>query len=310
MPSFSNLPGVKVFCFPARSAWQISLSPALVSHPKIRSPELPANLLKDQLMKPIRLLALANFSLTLAITNTHAQFADSVVSYTPGDGTLAAYQNPNVAMGGPSVYIGYQNADPFNPPYQASDIVALGPNGSITLQFNTPISNSPHPYGLDFIVFGHAGFNEDFSNGTTDGSFFTGGTSTTRVSVSADGYNFYLLNPALAPNIDGLFPTDASGNPSVPVNPALTPADFADQDLSGIRQLYAGSAGGTGFDLAWAVDENNQSVFLPSISLIRLEDLSGTAYLDAISVVPEPSLWPLALTAALGWLLQCRRIKS
>ena len=38
------------------------------------------------------------------------------------------------------------------------------------------------------------------------------------------------------------------------MNPALTAADFAGQDLAGIRALYNGSAGGAGFSLAWAID--------------------------------------------------------
>ena len=163
----------------------------------------------------------------------------------------------------------------------------------MTLQFNTPIQNNPgNPFGLDFIIFGHAGFIEDFSTGTAvDGSLYTGGTSDVRVSVSADGTTFYTLNPALTPQVDGLFPTDGSGNPFLPVNPALTAADFAGQDLAGIRALYNGSAGGAGFSLAWAIDANGQSVSLSSVDYVRLEVLNdGTpAYIDAISVVPEPA---------------------
>ena len=71
----------------------------------------------------------------------------------------------------------------------------MGTGGSITLQFNTPIQNNPgNPFGLDFIIFGHAGFIEDFGTGTAvDGSLYTGGTSDARVSVSADGTTFYTL---------------------------------------------------------------------------------------------------------------------
>ena len=39
----------------------------------------------------------------------------------------------------------------------------IGTGGSLTLQFNTPIQNNPNnPFGLDFIIFGHAGFIEDY----------------------------------------------------------------------------------------------------------------------------------------------------
>jgi hypothetical protein len=262
-------------------------------------------------MKSFVPLAMAGALFIPAITR--AQFASSVVSYTEGSGVAAGYNNPNAALGAPTIYNGYQNTDPFNPPYLPSDIVGIGTNGgSLTLQFNTPIENNPsNPFGLDFIIFGHAGFtitNGDYNGGgITDGSLFTGGTSDVRVSVSADGTTFYTLNPALTPQVDGLFPTDASGNPFLPVNPALTAADFAGQDLAGIRALYNGSAGGAGFSLAWAINSNGQSVYLPSVSYVQLDVLNdGTpAYIDAISVVPEPATWTLALTC--GGLFFLRR---
>ncbi len=260
-------------------------------------------------MKKIRLLAFAGLLASFVSTPAHAQFADSVVSYTPGSGALRT--NPNAALGAPTTFIGYQNADPFNPPYLPGDIVGLGTNGSLTLQFNTPIQhNAANPYGLDFIIFGHAGFNENFSDGTTDGTLFTGGTSNMRVSVSADGITFYTLNPALTPAVDGLFPPDAGGNPFLPVNPALTAADFAGKDLAGIQALYGGSAGGAGFDLAWAIDGSNQSVVLSSVRFVRLDDLSGVGYIDAISVVPEPSVGVLALLSGAGMLARARRNKA
>ena len=266
-------------------------------------------------MKKKLLVSLA-FAGVFVPTITNAQFADSVVSYTEGDGVVSGYNDPTAALGAPTVYNGYQNTDPFNPPYQSSDIVGIGTNGgSITLQFNTPIQNNPNnPFGLDFIIFGHAGFNitnGDYSGGgITDGSLFTGGTSDVRVSVSADGSTFYTLNPALTPQVDGLYPTYAGGNPFLPVNPSLTAADFAGLDLTQIEALYNGSAGGAGFDIGWAVNNLNQSVSLPSIDYVRLDVLNdGTpAYIDAISVVPEPTTLALVITGA-GLFLIRRRIE-
>src|SRR6185503_3617029 len=103
-----------------------------------------------------------------------------------------------------------------------------------TVQFGAPIVNDPsHPFGLDFIVFGNAGFditNGDFSGGgITDGSLFSNNNGTTRVSVSLDNVTYYTLNPALAPAVDGLFPTDGSGNFQQPANPSLTNSDFSGQ---------------------------------------------------------------------------------
>jgi hypothetical protein len=263
--------------------------------------------------KVCRTLALAGWF--VIPTLTRAQFANSVSDYTQGSGVIAGYNDPTAALGAPSTetvdpIYGNSPVDPFDAPYLSDQIVGVGTGGILTLQFNTPILNNPnHPYGSDFIIFGHAGFVEDFSTGTAvDGSLYTGGTSDVRVSVSTDGTTFYTLNPALAPQVDGLFPTDGSGNPFLPVNPALTAADFAGQDLTGIRALYNGSAGGAGFSLAWAVDSNGQSVFLPSINYIRLTVLNdGTpAYVDAISAVPEPATWTLALTG-IGLVLLRRR---
>ncbi|HUA66915.1 MAG TPA: PEP-CTERM sorting domain-containing protein [Candidatus Saccharimonadales bacterium] len=249
-------------------------------------------------------------SLTLAcflVTPTliHAQFADSVVSYTEGSGVESGYNDPTAALGAPSqVTPGEYGGpvDPFDPPYLPSQIVGIGNGGSLTLQFSTPVLNNPgNPFGLDFIIFGHAGFNITNGNysggGITDGTLFTGGTSDVRVSVSADGTTFYTLNPVLTPQVDGLYPTDGSGNPFLPVNPALTASDFAGQDLAGIRALYNGSAGGAGFSLAWAIDSEGQSVSLSSIDYVRLDVLDdGTpAYIDAISAVPEPATLVLAV---------------
>jgi hypothetical protein len=272
----------------------------------------PRTKLKDQFMKKNLFVSLALAGLLIIPTIARAQFAGTVVSYTEGSGVTSGYNDPTAALGAPTTFIGYQNADPFNPPYQSSDIVGIGTGGSLTLQFNTPIQNNPgNPFGLDFIIFGHAGFNEDFDTGTaTDGSFFTGGTSDVRVSVSADGSTFYTLNPSLTPVVDGLFPTDASGNPFLPVNPSLTAADFTGLTLAQIEALYGGSAGGAGFDIAWAVNGSNQSVSLSSIDYVRLDVLGdGTpAYIDAVSVVPEPATVAL-LFSGVGLLWLQRRKK-
>jgi hypothetical protein len=260
-------------------------------------------------MKKIRSLALAAASLFVSF-HVHAQYADAVVAYNAGTGIAAGYNDPTRTLGSPTVFIGYQNADPFNPPFRTNDIAGVGTGGSLTLQFNTPVlNNAANPFGLDFIIFGHAGFTEDFSTGTTDGSLFTGGTSNVRVSVSTDGVNFFMLNPALTPKVDGLFPTDASGNSFLPVNPALTGADFAGKDLAGIRALYAGSGGGAGFNLSWAIDGNNQPVSLASIDFVRLDVVSGGVYVDAVSVVPEPAAWSL-LSVGATVLLLCKHRAS
>jgi hypothetical protein len=249
----------------------------------------------------------------------HAQFASTVVSYTQGnlDPNHANYNDPNAALGAPSQitpgdYGG--PVDPFNAAYLSSQIVGIGTGGSLTLQFSSPVQNNPsHPYGLDFIVFGHAGFNvtnafdpDTFTYvGTpaTDGSFYTGGDNGVTVSVSADGSTFYNLVSPFGTMVDDLYPTDGSGNPLLPVNPALTAADFSGLTLSQIEALYGGSAGGAGFDISWAVDNANQPVSLSSIEFVRFQNSGDVAYLDAVTIVPEPTTAALAIVGAgLFWL--------
>src|SRR2546426_4881435 len=157
-------------------------------------------------MLKTRLLALALAGLFLCFTS-HAQYADAVVSYTAGSGVSPGYTDPTRALGSPTTFIGYQNADPFNPPYRSIDLVSVGEGGSLTVQFVAPVLNSPsHPFGLDFIIFGNSGFvitNGDYSGGgITDGSLFANNTGATRVSVSADNVTYYTLNPALARVVD------------------------------------------------------------------------------------------------------------
>src|SRR5215468_2496918 len=210
-------------------------------------------------MKPVPIaLALAG---TLFVSRlARAQFAGAVISYDHGTGFAANFTNANAALGAPAA----GNAvTPFAPPFSTSQIVSVGTGGSLTLQFGAPIANDPgHPFGIDFLIFGNSFFvvtNGSGSSATTSGALFTSSIST-RVEVSVDGATWFTLDPFLAPTVGTLFPTDGSGDPQRPVNPGLTNADFAGQNLAGIRSLYGGSAGGGGFDLSWARDANGGSV--------------------------------------------------
>ena len=269
--------------------------------------------------KPVATLALAG--IVFAPTLASAQFADSVVSYTSGTGFQPGYNTPISALGEPSrITPGTFGGpvDPFNSAYLSSQLVSLGVGGSLTVQFNSPILNNPaNPFGLDFNIFGNAGFivtnalDENWNYiGTprTDGSLYGADATSTRVSVSSDGINFFTLNSALVPIVDGFFPTDGGGNFGLPVNPALNAGSFAGQDLLGIRSLYNGSGGGRGFDLSWAQDGLGNNVLLDSISFVRVEVLGGNAEIDGFAVVPEPASATLLLIGSLGlWTVRRRQ---
>lgn len=256
-----------------------------------------------------KILALA-FATALVRSAAQAQFADTVVSYTPGTGVPAGYTDPTAALGEPSRVTPGQfggPVDPFDPAYLGSQLVGLGAGGSLTVGFNSPIQNDPaNPFGLDFLVFGNSFFvvtNATDANfnyigkPATDGSVFGGDGVSTRVSVSKDGQTWFTLNPSLAPALNKLFPTDGAGSFTTPVDPSLKNSAFAGLTLEGIRNLYAGGGGGTGFDLAWAQDAQGHPVTLADINFVRLDVLSGQIQIDgfgAVTAAPEPAMWALA----------------
>jgi hypothetical protein len=230
-----------------------------------------------------------------------ANYASSVVDYQAGTlpTSVASYTNSAAALGEPSRVTPGQfggPVDPFNPAYLNSQLVSVGANGSLTVQFSNPVQNNPaNPYGLDFAVFSSSGFvisNGDYTGGgITDGSLFGNLNGPFRISVSADGQTYYALDPAKTPSIDGLFPTDGQGDFSEAVIPGLKGSDFAGLDLPGIRAKYAGAGGGAGFDLGWAIDTKGNPVQLDAIQYVRLEVLGGHAEIDGfsgLSAIPEP----------------------
>src|ERR1051326_4702225 len=183
-------------------------------------------------MSNIRLLALALAGVFPSLT-VFGQYASSVVSYVPGSGFAPGLTNPASALGEPSrvtpgMYGG--PVDPFDPPYLASQLVSIGAGGLLTVKFSQPVLNHPlNRFGIDFIIFGNSFFVitnaidpitfDWIGTPATDGSLFGNNAGGTRVSVSRDGINFYQLNPALAPTVDTLFPTDREGDFHTPVDP-------------------------------------------------------------------------------------------
>ena len=251
-------------------------------------------------MKKVQLFVLAFASLALTSRAGVTGYADAVVGYDPGTGYSAPFTNPAVALGEPSTVNPYGEAvDVFDPPYGTGQIVSIGTGGSLTVRFKQPVLNHPgNRFGIDFMIYGNSGFiiTNDFDLGTfswvgtpaTDGSLFAQNDGETRVSVSNDGKKFYVLNPAVAPTVDNAYPTDGAGDFHTPVDPTLTAADFSGLTQANIQALYHGSAGGAGYDIAWAQDEQGRSVRLPEIRYIRVEVLSGKSEVGGFSAVFAP----------------------
>ena len=248
------------------------------------------------------LLAAASYIATQ--TRLVAQYATSIVDYSPGGGFSPKYTNAASALGQPSrVTEGLFGGpvDPFAPPYTPEQLVSLGAGGSLTVRFSTPILNSErNPFGLDFSVFGSAGFmvtnafDLEFNYiGTpaTDGTLFNPSSATSRVSVSTDGSTWYALDSSKTPKVDDRFPTDGSGDFTRPINPSLLSTSLGGKTLTDLRLAYSGSAGGAGFDLSWARDSSGKAVSLDSASFVRIEVLSGRTEIDGLAAVialPEP----------------------
>jgi hypothetical protein len=243
------------------------------------------------------------------------QFASTVVDYNSGAGFVVGYDNPGRALGAPAFTPLFGPVTPFNPPFSSGELVSIGAGGHLTLGFASSIFDRPeNSFGIDFIIYGNEGFVDfDYPNGLTGPggevfSDFFGAPPVTVVSVSYDNSTYYdLLAPAHT-RVDVLYPSDSAGQLGVPVDPALTQADFANQSLAGVRSLYAGSAGGTGFDLAWAVDGANNPVALSEIRYVRISVLSGKAEVDAVaSTVPDGGAGIAGMLTLLGLAVGARR---
>ncbi len=225
------------------------------------------------------LLALASAGFLLVSTSHGNPYAAAVVNYNSGSGYVAGYTNTSAVLGQPSTADSYGDAvDPFDPAWQTNQILSIGEGGWVTIEFDRPVVHYPEG-NRDFIIFGNSFFDVTNYSATndlwaTDGDVIND-AGQARVSVSRDGVAFYTLNTALSPTVDYLFPTDASGEFRLPVNPALTPADFAGLTLAQIELLYGGSAGGASYDIAWAQDTNGNAVSLPDIRYVRVDVLTN-----------------------------------
>ncbi len=205
---------------------------------------------------------------TIALPAGHARadspFATEVVSYQPGLGGASGYSNPASALGAPERFTGEGlipgAVTPFQPAFLPNEIVSLGLGGSLVVAFDHPVENDPrNPFGIDLLVFGNAFFTDASGGaGVVAGLASEGGT----ISVSADGIDWFTVRGVEA---DGMFPTlgylDASPFSVVPgvvesdflrpVDPKHSFATLAGVDFASLVDLYDGSGGGAGIDIAF-----------------------------------------------------------
>lgn len=246
-------------------------------------------------------------------------FAVEVVSAT-GLAANSLYNDPAALLGRPATK--FNNRTIANPEFRRVKIVepafntglnnerlitTFNAGQSVTVRMGRKVyDDANNPYGIDLNVFGNAffvagggGFVSDatnFNTATIGGGIFD---EPVRVSVSPDNVNWYAYTNG--PSGDGLFPTnsyfwnrstaswtDVETDPTLPVDPSITLASLAGMVNADVLDLYNGSAGGVGFDLA-------ESGFA-FIEYVRVEGLAGYSggEIDAIAAVnavitPEPA---------------------
>lgn len=265
------------------------------------------------LMKLCSFAGLVTLLGTPCVMLAQSPYASTMVSYTSGLVTNPLYTaSPHAALGAPERMTGeFFGADsvvtPFNPAFGPDELIAVGGGGSLVLGFEQPIVNDPaNPFGLDLIVFGNAGFADvNYPAGTTspDAAMFGVGAPAS-VFVSADGVDWR----PLVGSVDTLFPTlgyidvldpyallpgDVAADFRLPVDPDFQAADLS---FAALVAGYAGSGGGTGFDIG--------PTGLSSISFIKFENhatFASAFEIDAVSdvaAIPAPAS-VLALTSLL-----------
>ena len=269
--------------------------------------------------------------------NAHADiFATTLVSNSASlDGSLF-YNDPNDLLGKPAQYCqgwpasATDHISVVEPSWGDGYISTFNQGDWAVVKFDHRVMDDPNnPYGLDFIAYGNAFYvgGGGYVSDTTDhGAFGLAGgifAEPLKISVSQNGTDWYTYNDG--PYGDALYPSspwewnqalwDSTGNGwtnevesnfALPVDPSLTLADMTAGTSADAMALYAGSAGGAGFDLA----ESNYEW----IEYIKVEGVEGFAggEIDAFSdvaAVPIPgALWLLG-SGLLG-LMGIRRGKK
>ncbi|MBA7696718.1 hypothetical protein ES703_105369 [subsurface metagenome] len=220
---------------------------------------------------------LAAVLLVFAAQVTASDFAAEVVSYRGPFGG-SPYDDPNSVLGKPTTRIYSPTFEIFscslvypacNTDPNGNKLVTTINNGAeIVVKFDHKVADDPgNPYGIDFIVFGNSLFESLgwVSSDTDMEQYFLKSPTDVPgepvvISVSQDCNEWYTYSNG--PYGDTAFPTNAYAwdlenhcwgdelDWTRPVDPNLRVSDFDGLSAADAIELYDGSAGGTGFDLA------------------------------------------------------------
>jgi hypothetical protein len=214
----------------------------------------------------------------LAADYDASDFAVNVISYSGNLGT-PPYNVPNSVLGKPTTWIKASAAETFacslvypawnKAPDDSKLILTLLNDANIVVGFDHNVGDDPaNPYGIDFIVFGNCAFQ-------TSGYVYPNTDMDTYRLLSSAIVNYepMIVSVAQEPNgpwysfedgpyADDSFPANAFAWDSRtkswadeqdwlrPVDPNLSVSDFSGLTVADAIELYDGSAGGTGFDIA------------------------------------------------------------
>jgi hypothetical protein len=219
-----------------------------------------------------------------------AGFASSVVSYAPGDGIAATFQQPASALGMPAGDTSFGVLTPFNAAFLGSHIVGVGAGGSLVLQLD---QTAPTNAGATIGVHAAVGLiDTEWPNGNAGptATLYTNPRAAD-VLVSDDGSRWHSLGSRTF-DIPTNFYSQGVTTPGLQMEPGTQVADFTKpftrplsdfdgRDWPAILTLLDGSAGGEWLELS--------SVPYPTVNFIRFDAGAGqTIYVDAVAVIPEP----------------------
>ena len=206
-----------------------------------------------------------------------SDFAAEAVSYKGPFGG-SPYDEPNSVLGKPTTRIYSLSFEIFccslvypacnTDPNDDKLVTTINNGAEIVVKFDHKVADDPgNPYGIDFIVFGNTMFRSDgwVASDTDMAQYYLESPTDVPgepvlISVSQDGNDWYEYTDG--PYGDTAFPTNAYAwdrenhcwgeelDWTRPVDPNLTVRDFDGLSAANAIELYDGSAGGTGFDLA------------------------------------------------------------